>query len=348
MGATSHVLCKYYLHGACKFGAACAFSHSMADGESQVCKFYLRGECSYGDRCRYMHTKPDRAQPPTTWQSSCLSRGCAWAARLSTPTRRLLGGGAQQPGVWSLPEGGGGQPGWAAGGSHPSLRSLCMQWFSSGACGRGDRCQLVHGELCQHCHKHALHPTDAPARQQHLAECRLRHERLAARAASSAVECSICLEAVLSKAAPGERKFGLLTGCDHPFCLRCIRSWRQNTDGSVDIDTALRTCPVCRTTSYYIVPSLVWPTSGEEKERILAGYKAKLSLIDCRYFNFGDGTCPFGTSCFYRHAYHDGRLEDKGLRKAADEEGHIRVMQPVRLSDFIAASTAGQRLGRRR
>ena len=33
------------------------------------------------------------------------------------------------------------------------------------------------------------------------------------------------------------------------------------------------------------------------------------------------------------------------LRKAADEEGHIRVMQPVRLSDFIAISTAGQRLG---
>jgi hypothetical protein len=40
-------------------------------------------------------------------------------------------------------------------------------------------------------------------------------------------------------------------------------------------------------------------------------------------------------------------LEDVAgsLRKAADEEGHIRVMQPVRLSDFIAISTAGQRLG---
>ena len=61
-------------------------------------------------------------------------------------------------------------------------------------------------------------------------------------------------------------------------------------------------------------------------------------------------------SCFYRHAYHDGRLEDEGgpgslLRKAADEEGFVRIVQPVRLSDFLAASAAGQRLlsgGRRR
>jgi hypothetical protein len=31
--------------------------------------------------------------------------------------------------------------------------------------------------------------------------------------------------------------------------------------------------------------------------------------IDCRHFAFGDGTCPFGSSCFYRHAYRDGSLE---------------------------------------
>lgn len=30
---------------------------------------------------------------------------------------------------------------------------------------------------------------------------------------------------------------------------------------------------------------------------------------DCVNFDFGDGKCPFGTSCFYRHAYRDGTLE---------------------------------------
>jgi hypothetical protein len=34
---------------------------------------------------------------------------------------------------------------------------------------------------------------------------------------------------------------------------------------------------------------------------------------DCVHFDFGDGTCPFGTSCFYRHAYRDGRLEVRVL-----------------------------------
>lgn len=36
MGGQSGVLCRYFLHGACKFGADCAFSHSLADSESQV------------------------------------------------------------------------------------------------------------------------------------------------------------------------------------------------------------------------------------------------------------------------------------------------------------------------
>ncbi len=47
----------------------------------------------------------------------------------------------------------------------------------------------------------------------------------------------MCLEPVLSKAAPGDRRFGLLPGCDHPFCLGCIRSWRQKTDSAADVDT---------------------------------------------------------------------------------------------------------------
>ena len=191
-------------------------------------------------------------------------------------------------------------------------------------------CRLPHSPLpphrlstprsLQHCQRHALHPGDPAARQQHLDECRQRHERLAARARSAAVECGICLEPVLSKAAPGDRKFGLLPACSHPFCLRCIRDWRQKTDAGADLDTvrgrawegggwracaaslrarvgmmrarasvsdcrlllldlptflglpqALRTCPVCRVGSHYIVPSLVWPESAEEKEHILAG-----------------------------------------------------------------------------
>lgn len=43
--------------------------------------------------------------------------------------------------------------------------------------------------------------------------------------------------------------------------------------------------------------------------------------------------------------------QEPSLRKAAADEGDIRVLQPVRLSDFLSASSAGQQLlggGRRR
>ncbi|KAF8643133.1 hypothetical protein HU200_066950 [Digitaria exilis] len=77
------------------------------------------------------------------------------------------------------------------------------------------------------------------------------------------------------------------------------------------------------------VPSITWYSSKEEKQGIVEGYKAKLRSIDCKHFDFGKGTCPFGSSCFYKvhlcclnynggcqspseffHAYSDGRLED--------------------------------------
>ena len=48
-----------------------------------------------------------------------------------------------------------------------------------------------------------------------------------------------------------------------------------------------------------MTPSAVWPTSEEQKEAIVSGYKAKLATIDCRHFAFGGlgppvGCCRFG------------------------------------------------------
>jgi E3 ubiquitin-protein ligase makorin len=73
-----------------------------------------------------------------------------------------------------------------------------------------------------------------------------------AAAASAEVECGICLELVMSKPRIGDRRFGLLSGCPHAFCLACIRDWR---DGGTARDAAehtagkleqARKCPVCR------------------------------------------------------------------------------------------------------
>lgn len=67
---------------------------------------------------------------------------------------------------------------------------------------------------------------------------------------------------------------------------------------------ALRTCPVCREPCHFVTPSKVWPRDQQEKEAIMQAYKKKLGSIDCKYWVArpeGDRTCPFGTSCFYRH-----------------------------------------------
>jgi E3 ubiquitin-protein ligase makorin len=161
------------------------------------------------------------------------------------------------------------------------------------------------------------------------------------RQADKEVECAICLESVLGKpAGEGARRFGLLA-CPHAFCLSCIRNWRASD--AADRDSAVRTCPVCRTTSHFVTPSAVWPRSPEEKEEILAAYKAKLGETDCMHFSYGDGRCPFGTSCFYRHAYRDGTLEVRQLRLAGNADGGVQVIGPVSLASFLD-TPAAQRL----
>ncbi|KAG2439538.1 hypothetical protein HXX76_004891 [Chlamydomonas incerta] len=245
---------------------------------------------------------------------------------------------------------GGAGAGAGAGGEavDPAELELCPAFALHGRCGEGEDCRLIHGLQCETCHKWRLHPYNEEAAAEHAAECRLRHERLEARLRSADVECGICLEHVLHKPSVSERRFGLME-CDHAFCLSCIRSWRErNTDVSLATDTAVRTCPICRTPTHFVTPSLVWPATPEEKETIVGAYKNKLGTIDCRHFAFGDGTCPFSTSCFYRHAYRDGRLEEVVLRRAGNADGEVRVVAPLRLSAFLDTPQAQRLLGRRR
>ena len=159
--------------------------------------------------------------------------------------------------------------------------------------------------------------------------------------ASAEIECGICLERVMSKTRIGERRFGLLSGCTHAFCLACIRDWR---DGGTARDAAehtagkleqARKCPVCREVSYFITPSTSWPTNEEEKNTIIEEYKRRMDRIPCRNFDGGKGHCPFGSSCHYAHVYEDGTRESIEIRKTTDSEGNLNIITGVRLSDFL-------------
>ncbi|CAM6097259.1 unnamed protein product [Calypogeia fissa] len=207
---------------------------------------------------------------------------------------------------------------------------------ASGRCSHGASCKYLHGDLCPTCGKHCLHPLRTQEREEHLRVCAQNRKRLEALLISQDIECTVCLERVLAKPVPAERKFGILSGCDHPFCISCVRGWRSGSHApGMDIKTVVRACPVCRVVSHYVIPSVTWFSTAEEKEEIVNGYKKKLSSLDCRYFDYGNGTCPFGTSCFYKHAYRDGRLEEIKLRHLGAADGSAVIAKNIRLSDFL-------------
>jgi len=58
----------------------------------------------------------------------------------------------------------------------------------------------------------------------------------------------------------------------------------------------------------------------------------------CKYFNQGNDECPFGDSCFYLHAYPDGRKaspQASRRRFRQNAEGETTVVRQVRLWDFV-------------
>ncbi|KAJ3382994.1 hypothetical protein HDU92_004445, partial [Lobulomyces angularis] len=233
--------------------------------------------------------------------------------------------------------------------------TLCL-FAIQGYCRFGDRCRNLHGEQCPKCEKFCLHPTSKKLADgillltsivdiiyfiEHLNQCTARidlnmkdsiqkilntqsEEILRS---SKLKECCICYEYVLENKDP---RFGLLN-CEHCCCLSCIRSWRQNEGKGMN---EIKSCPICRIVTHFIVPSNVWLEDPILKNAVIQEYKKKLRHTDCKWFNFGEGNCPFGSSCFYRHSDKLGNLEKK-LRHIHDSNEEVKIIQQVRLSDFL-------------
>mmetsp|Transcript_87208 Transcript_87208/g.244715 ORF Transcript_87208/g.244715 Transcript_87208/m.244715 type:complete len:357 (+) Transcript_87208:78-1148(+) len=143
-------------------------------------------------------------------------------------------------------------------------------------------------------------------------------------------ECGICFEAIKSK---GEQ-FGMLEHCDHAFCLSCIRSWRKQKEQQDRVN--LRLCPVCRKESFFVTPCDRLILDPAEKAGAIAGYKKKMSTIPCKAFNYGQGKCPLGQSCFYAHLNPDGSRYVAPQPRKMFGAGGAELVGEVRLSDFFA------------
>lgn len=356
---SKRVLCKFFAHGACLKGEHCEFSHDWKAPPNNICTYYQKGICAYGSRCRYEHVKVSRLQSSAPSSSIPSHQNLlSTSGSLTVASATVVNGSGPVPGITTehfaleglihTPD----KPAWEQkSGPHdlleiddivelkslnPADHPICS-FAAAGSCPRGDNCPCIHGDICPTCGKHCLHPFRPQEREEHMKTCEKRQNHLEALKHSQEIECSVCLERVLSKQTAAERKFGILSECDHPFCISCIRNWRSSSPTSgLDVNSALRACPICRKLSYFVIPSVIWYSSKEEKNEIVDNYKAKLSSIDCKHFDFGNGTCPFGTSCFYKHAYRDGRLEEVVLRHLDSEDGSTVIAKNIRLSDFLS------------
>ncbi|KAL4324886.1 hypothetical protein GQ457_11G019890 [Hibiscus cannabinus] len=344
----SRVLCKFFAHGACLKGEHCEFSHHWKHPPNNICTYYQKGNCFYGSRCRYEHVKASQPDPSASSSSTAPdsvpllpSKTAFVGSIVSSDASTKFPDSSRASVAPSQPEGNlesapqdlsdnGETVGPRS--DNPVERPICS-FAAAGNCPRGEKCPHLHGDLCSTCEKHCLHPFRPEEREEHIKMCKKKQKYLDALKLSQEIECSVCLDRVLSKPTSAERKFGILSECNHPFCVTCIRNWRSSSPSSgMDVNTALRACPICRKLSYFVIPSVIWFWSPEEKQQIVDGYKAKLRSINCKHFNFGNGNCPFGNSCFYKHAYRNGQLEEVALRHLG-EDGRTIITKNIRIVD---------------
>lgn len=363
----------YYMHGVCREGENCQYSHDLKDKPSMVCKYYLQGACSYGSSCRFDHVKPPSARtksasgpkpvpllprnreenkenhtmvtltknkqkhpknwadapafvPGQTYQGiSSSEKETDTPKPVSSP---LSYSAAAQSGVEFVDELT----------DEQAAQMLCPFAAAVGVCPLEESCSYLHGLECEYCGNRCLHPYDTTQQQEHHQFCVESHEKdmehSFAVQRSEGVACGICLEVVRSKEIPSEQRFGILTDCNHAFCLSCIRRWRNT---SLSTNKVVRTCPICRVPSAFVTPSEIWVEDPGEKKKLIGGYKAALKEKPCRYFAQGTGTCPFGSSCFYKHAYPDGRIEEVKLRHCNTSRGDTKIIETYRLWDFLEA-----------
>lgn len=236
----------------------------------------------------------------------------------------------------------------------PNAKTKPCKWWLKGYCARGDNCWFLHPRGGGH--NAPSNPLRASATPFQPSISPLSEAEAVPPPATTTVSavitppdeappCSICFEIPAS--------YGLLEQCDHPFCLSCIRSWRQDgeRDASLIASGATKTCPTCRQRSNYIIPSSHFFITGAGKEATVQRYREILAAKPCKFFeeskNLATGPrCPFGDECHYRHTLTDGDdryIFGKGRSQIREEAREDRLM---RSWDFDALlSLSGPRLG---
>ncbi|CAJ0602353.1 unnamed protein product [Cylicocyclus nassatus] len=319
------ILCRYFANGCCNLGDRCSYSHDRSKPPDNVCRYYLSGNCCYGAGCRYDHIRPKKNGETN---SGCASESTKKSAKIPKPAKLpkpgLNADAAEFVPSWKKSGKSGVSYAVAAGSSESEPQLPLCPYFEMGEC-TNDKCQFVHGLVCDMCLRACIHPYDEKQQKQHFAECLQQHEMAMEQAFAEAKGkekcCGICMENIMEKSL----RFGILENCRHCFCLECIREWRRNQAFDTDV---VRSCPECRQHSNFVIPSILWVEDDEEKKILCEVYRTNMAQKQCKYYKEGSSGegCPFGNKCFYKHQLPDGSI-DPG------EAPHAR-RKPY-LSDFI-------------
>lgn len=329
------VPCRYYKMGQCRQGSSCQFSHDLNVKGTPPCVYFLRGYCAKGDKCTFRHEKPEKEvrpekkapklprptpvieKPKPVPKNDVLEFIPGASSHALTLAEKLSG--------LSMEEVSRKRKEKALNEKILELESRLCPYLLDGRCDRQHNgCPFTHGLQCSTCGLHVLIEGHKEQNQRHTMECNAAFEEdmeesfkisEAERIERQRVErskgktCGICMEEVLSIENSAERRFAIFQNCIHVFCLKCVRNWRSGRS-RIEKD-AIRSCPICRTMSHFVIPSQYWIEEAVEKQELIENYKKNLAEKDCRYYNFGDGECPFSISCFYRHQNREGVLQDR-------------------------------------
>lgn len=382
---STNIQCRYFIHGACKRGESCLYSHNLVSQPDMTCRFFLRGNCSYGKTCRYDHFKPNEtsqifsiatedsldvcaaeeseynvnmysnvhlydeaeasADEGLLFDASSFVSNHIMHSQQTEPTQAKFNSTSMPNYIYNNNSYSDAISfsndvntyNYVDASSNEFIDYSAYDELSYAICGGVDRDtaeydglneayggildrndkEIVNEEykmfykayegveimdICEFCGLYILPQNDQQLRDQHIKDCISEHEREMEEAfrvaASENRMCSVCMEVVWQKSPASRRRFGILSACNHVFCLECIRKWRAE-DGYDN--QVIRACPECRVLSDFVTPSKYWFESSEEKTKLINEYKMALSRKPCIYYKDRNGECPFSDSCFYLH-----------------------------------------------
>lgn len=171
------------------------------------CVYFKSGECRFGNKCRFRHgpLREDSADTLASLENQMLNLNTGKTVQKSTGSTTskssthaaIPGSTAPKTSAWGprksrqtapagltvLDDNQDPNDPWFRS-QHPALiperttipqvdnsEVLCVPYTMTGECPYADHCVFMHGELCETCGSHCLHPLDEAVRNDHIAAC---------------------------------------------------------------------------------------------------------------------------------------------------------------------------------